>query len=66
VLIFELDGYEAQRAYISAKGNSWLYGNILLGGVPGILVDWLSGAHVRLEPTEIDIELVPDPKTNAE
>ncbi len=66
LLTFELEGYEAQRAYISAQGNPWLYGNILFGGVPGILVDWLTGGYLRLVPTEIDVELYPKPPTKAE
>ncbi len=66
LLTFALEGYESQRAYIAAKGNPWLYGNILLGGVPGILVDWLTGAYVRLVPTEIEVELVPNASAKME
>jgi hypothetical protein len=60
LLTFELDGFESRRAYISAHGNPWIYANILLGGVPGILVDWYTGAWARLTPTEIELELTPE------
>jgi hypothetical protein len=59
LLTFELAGHEARRSYIAGRANPWIYANILIGGVPGILVDWLTGAYVRLSPTEIDLELTP-------
>jgi hypothetical protein len=55
----KLPGYDPQRAYISARTNPWVFANLLLGGIPGTLVDFYSGAWIRLSPSEIEIELVP-------
>ena len=59
LLSFELEGYESQRAYIRSKPNGWLWANILLGGVVGIVVDWSTGAVTRLDPTEVHLVFQP-------
>ncbi len=61
-LKIDLEGYRPQRTYIRGRGNPWLWGNILLGGVPGILIDWATGSVVDLEPDEIRLVLEPKPE----
>lgn len=47
---FEKEGYEKQTIIIGAKLNGWYLGNILFGGLIGILiVDPLTGAMWRLD-----------------
>ena len=55
----ELEGYETQRSYIRGRANAWVWANILLGGVPGIMVDWLTGAIGDLDPDSIHLTLEP-------
>lgn len=56
-----LEGYEPQRSYLRAEPNAWLWGNILIGGVIGIALDWAFGAINDLEPDQIDLVLQPLP-----
>jgi len=35
----ELEGYKSQELILKRKLNGWFFGNILLGGVIGIIID---------------------------
>ena len=49
-VVFEKEGYEKQTIIISSKLNGWYLGNILFGGLIGILiVDPLTGAMWKLD-----------------
>ena len=65
-LTAELEGYETQRSYIRGRANGWIWGNILLGGVPGIMVDWVTGALADLDPNEIELTLEKTVEANRE
>ena len=68
-ITFNKNGYEQKVVYITAELNGWYIGNILLGGLPGmLLVDPLSGAmykiadedrsiHEKLTPASIELGL---------
>ena len=68
-ITFNKNGYEQKVVYITAELNGWYIGNILLGGLPGmLLVDPLSGAmykiadedrsiHEKLTPASIELSL---------
>ena|SRR5207244_2236622 len=53
------DGYLAARRVISRVGNRATEGNLVVGGVLGILADQSSGAAFQLHPTELHVDLVP-------
>jgi hypothetical protein len=40
-----------------ASMNGWIWGNILIGGPLGVLIDAFSGAASKLGPEEINAEL---------
>lgn len=42
-LVLRLDGHHEQVAQVGRAGNGWVFGNILLGGIPGLLIDILAG-----------------------
>ena len=49
-ITFTKDGYAQKVVHISAELDGWYIGNILLGGLPGMLiVDPLSGAMYKTE-----------------
>lgn len=51
-------GYAEQIVYIGAKLDGWYFGNILFGGLIGMLiVDPLTGAMYKLDDTPINITL---------
>jgi hypothetical protein len=53
-------GYETAEVpiEINPTGNAMVMGNLLIGGVIGILVDSASGAAITLEPGEVKVSLV--------
>jgi hypothetical protein len=49
-VVFEKEGYEKQTIIISSRLNGWYFGNILFGGLIGMLiVDPLTGAMWKLD-----------------
>jgi uncharacterized protein YceK len=52
-VIIDLPGYEKSSFIIESKLSGWFFGNILIGGVIGIVVDAISGGMYRLTPTEL-------------
>lgn len=57
-LTVSLDGYQPIEMGLANGSNGWVWGNLLLGGFIGLIVDFSNGAAKTLEPDEIDIELV--------
>jgi hypothetical protein len=51
---FTMPGYEAKTATVKADFNGWYIGNLLFGGVIGLLiVDPLTGAMYRINDTQV-------------
>lgn len=53
----ELAGYAPYEIKIDKTFNPWVIGNVIIGGVIGIVVDSVTGAVYRLTPDEIDATL---------
>lgn len=50
IVLLTMDGYEQKKINVECKLNGWYFGNILLGGVIGMLiVDPATGAMYRLD-----------------
>ncbi len=58
-LVLKLDGYKTYETKLKRKFNAWYVGNILFGGVIGLIVDPITGAIYQLKPEEIDGTLKP-------
>lgn len=56
---FELAGHDPRARQINRQISGWFVANLLLGGIPGILIDLLTGGAWMLEPDQIEIELTP-------
>lgn len=52
-----LDGYKPYEVILTKKLNSWFFGNILLGGLIGIIVDASTGAMYKLTPEQVSATL---------
>ena len=52
-----LEGHESKRIYLEQSLNPKTLWNILIGGIPGFIVDGISGAIWKLEPETIMITL---------
>jgi hypothetical protein len=56
----EKPGYQSQEVKIQATANPWTLGNIVFGGVIGLLiVDPVTGGMFMLTPAEIEAQLQP-------
>jgi hypothetical protein len=53
----EAEGYATQTVQINKAIAGWFWGNCLLGGVVGMIIDGVSGAMWQLDPTEVDAKL---------
>jgi hypothetical protein len=58
-LRFEKDGYEPVDVRLASTTNGWVYGNLLIGGLIGLLIDYSNGAAYALTPDEITANLSP-------
>jgi hypothetical protein len=52
-------GYETARLAVKSQLNPWVFGNILVGGLIGIVVDLSTGATSTLSPDELTVKLRP-------
>lgn len=52
-----MDGYLTQKIVVSHALNGWFIGNLCFGGIPGGVVDFITGAMWKLEPDTINIVL---------
>jgi hypothetical protein len=52
-----MEGYATQKVILTRSFNGWVVGNLCFGGIPGGVVDLLTGAFWKLEPNNIDITL---------
>jgi hypothetical protein len=53
----ELPGYLPYEATFTHKFNAWIFGNLVFGGIIGIVVDAVDGAMYKLSPDQLDAEL---------
>lgn len=56
-LEIELDGYEPFQMNIERGTSGWVWGNIVFGGLIGLVVDASTGGMYKLTPDQIAAEL---------
>lgn len=59
-------GYESVELFIKRKSDGWIWGNILIGGIIGLIVDFSNGAAYRLSPEELNTTLSKESLSNLE
>ena len=52
-------GYQAAHVPIRSSINPWILGNVVVGGIPGLIVDTATGAAWMPRPSTIHQELTP-------
>lgn len=55
-LVAELPGYPQQQVQLEKKLNNWVWGNILIGGLIGLVIDMVSGSIDELHPKEVHFQ----------
>ena len=60
----ELSGFHSQLVHVGSNFNGWVIGNLLLGGLPGLIVDAASGSFMEVDTAAVSVRLTPesDPK----
>ncbi len=58
-ITFEKEGYKQENVVIDHELSGWVWGNILVGGLIGLAVDFTSGGAYKLEPDSVMITLKP-------
>ncbi|MCK4359363.1 MAG: hypothetical protein KAW92_11620 [Candidatus Cloacimonetes bacterium] len=56
-LEFTKEGYEPVTMKIDKEFDTWVIGNLILGGPVGLVIDFLSGAMYKLTPDEVNAQL---------
>jgi hypothetical protein len=57
-LQIEKEGYHPITVSVTRSVDGWLWGNVLLGGIVGLIVDFATGDAYDLAPEKIDAALV--------
>ncbi len=57
ILRFEKEGYEPVEVKLIRTTDGWIWGNILIGGLIGLAIDYSSGAAYQLTPKEVNVTL---------
>ena len=52
-------GYETAKLEVTSKFNPWVIGNVVFGGLVGVVVDVVTDATYRLSPDELTVQLRP-------
>lgn len=58
-LVAEYSGAGAQQKDLRCGLNGWVIGNILIGGIIGVVIDFASGAYGDLSPTMVHFDFTP-------
>lgn len=53
----ELDGYQPYETNLTRSTSGWVWGNIVFGGLIGLVVDASAGGMYKLTPEQINAEL---------
>ena len=53
-----LDGYQTIEVSLEHGTNGWVWGNLLCGGLIGLIIDFTNGAAKKLVPDEVNVQLV--------
>jgi hypothetical protein len=52
-----MDGYAPYEMAMTRSVSGWLFGNILFGGIPGLIVDFATGSIYKLSPEQVAANL---------
>ena len=63
-VIMSKQGYNAAELIITKKTDGWIWGNILFGGVIGIIIDFSNGAAYKLSPEMLNTTLTESTTSN--
>ena len=56
---FEKEGYEKENIVIDHELSGWVWGNVLIGGLIGVAIDFGTGGAYKLDPDNVKVSLKP-------
>ncbi|MFY7912743.1 MAG: hypothetical protein ACOVO2_24460 [Emticicia sp.] len=56
-ITLSLEGYMPYETILQRKVDGWFFGNILVGGVIGIVIDAVTGSMYKLTPSQISAQM---------
>lgn len=56
-VMIKLDGYRTYETKLTKKLNGWFVGNILIGGLIGLIIDPITGAMYSLSPNQVNAQM---------
>jgi hypothetical protein len=56
-VIIKLEGYQTYETKLTKKFNAWYIGNIVFGGLIGVIVDPITGAIYNLSPDQVNAQM---------
>lgn len=66
VVTVKMDGYKESTVMVNQSFEAWTIGNILCGGVIGLIIDAVDGAMWKLEPDQIMVTMATASLENGE
>ena len=59
IIRVEKDGYRPHETCLTRHASGWVWGNIVFGGVIGLVVDACTGGLYKLDPNQVTANLAP-------
>ncbi len=56
-VVFEKEGFPVRETTLESKASWWLLGNLLFGGLIGLVVDLATGSGYRLKPANVEMDM---------
>lgn len=54
---FTVPGYRSQSLPLTKGINGWVWGNFLIGWIPGFIIDFATGSASKLEPALVQVNM---------
>lgn len=54
---FSVPGYRSQSVALTKGVNGWVFGNFIIGWIPGLIIDFVTGSANKLEPSLVQVAL---------
>lgn len=54
---FAVPGYRSQSVALTKGVNGWVFGNFIIGWIPGLIIDFVTGSANKLEPSLVQVSL---------
>lgn len=59
-VVVSLPGHQEQQFILKHRINGYFWGNIVFGGMPGFIIDSVSGSMFTLAPKTLNVSLIPE------